>query len=140
MDSSTRAKIVRCFGEQPEGMRFRPATPSQLAAFEQEFGPIPTDHRWFLAHCGGGVVGSEWVDGIEGLADTHHRFRTERAQGYWSLLDGVFVIGLDGGGNYYGIDTANGRILVQDHDFGGLHELARSYEEFLLAGIVENPR
>jgi len=50
-------------------------------------------------------------------------------------MRGVFVIGWDGFGNPYGIDAATGRILVEDHNFGGIHEMAASFAEFLAMGL-----
>ncbi|MBC7967699.1 MAG: SMI1/KNR4 family protein, partial [Fuerstia sp.] len=95
--------------------------------FENVFGSIPTDYRWYLATCGGGVIGSEWVDDITQLKDSHLKFSSEG----WTM-NNVFVIGWDGGGNPMGIDRATGRILVEDHDFGGIHVLANSFADFVL--------
>ena len=47
-------------------------------------------------------------------------------------MKGVFVIGWDGSGNPFGIEEATGRILVEDHNFGGIHELASSLAHFIL--------
>jgi hypothetical protein len=51
-------------------------------------------------------------------------------------MDGVFVIGWDGAGNPFGIETATGKILVEDHNFGGIHEMASSFEAFLERGLL----
>jgi hypothetical protein len=102
-----------------------------VTAFESDFEPIPDDYRWFLPECGGGTVGSEWVNGIAELPDTHRKFRAESArENGWSMR-GVFVIGWDGSGNPFGIETSTGKILVEDHDFGGVHEMAESFGAFL---------
>lgn len=112
-----------------------PATEDQLQAFEVAFGPIPDEFRWFLSACGGGPVGSEWVDSIDELPDTHRKFREEvRMPHGWTLAD-TFVIGWDGGGNPYGIHAPTGRLLVEDHDFGGIHEMAPSFAAFLARGL-----
>jgi hypothetical protein len=114
-----------------------PAAEAELQAFEAEFGPIPPDFRWFLAACGGGPVGSEWVDSIEKLPATHRKFRAEYGPpSGWSLAD-VFVIGWDGWGNPYGIHIPSGRILVEDHN-GGIHEIATSFASFLAKGLSLN--
>ena len=107
-----------------------PADEEELRAFEAEFGPIPADFRWFLVACGGGPVGCEWVDDIRELSATHRKFRAESGRGGWTLAD-VFVIGWDGAGNPYGIHTPSGRVLVEDHNFGGIHEMAPSFAAFL---------
>jgi hypothetical protein len=112
-----------------------PATEDQLRAFEGEFGTIPADFRWFLAACGGGPVGSEWVDSIDELPDTHRKFRAEFGPPRgWTMAD-VFVIGWDGWGNPYGIHAPTGRVLVEDHDFGGVYEMAPSFAAFLAKGL-----
>jgi hypothetical protein len=41
-------------------------------------------------------------------------------------MDGVFVIGWDGGGNPFDIQATSRKVLVEDHDFGGIHEMADS--------------
>ena len=103
---------------------------------ESAFGPIPSDFRWFWMHCGGGTIGSEWVDGIDELADTHAKFNAEsQIENGWTM-DGVFVIGWDGSGNPFDIETSSGRILVEDHHFGGIHEMALSFEAFLERGLL----
>lgn len=103
-----------------------PATAEAISQFEVEFGQIPPPFRWFLAACGGGPVGSEWVDDITALAATHRRFREE-----FSNLDGLFVIGWDGRGDPFGIEEASGRVLGVDHDNGEVFERAPSFEAFL---------
>jgi hypothetical protein len=134
MDESLRQAILEVWRSLPEEMRHAPATPARLEAFESCFGPIPDDFRWFLAECGGGAVGSEWVDGIERLAGTHRKFRQELGPGGWTSHE-VFVIGWDGAGNPFGIHRAQGSVLVEDHTFGGVHKLAESFAEFLARGL-----
>jgi hypothetical protein len=136
MDERLRDSIRRAFAAMPDGCRYAPATDTQLRTFEQEFGPIPDDFRWFLTECGGGVCGSEWIDGICELARTHQKFRAELGPGGWTIAN-VFVIGWDGGGNPYGIDRGTGRIVVEDHDFGGIHVMAPSLGDFLARGLLD---
>jgi hypothetical protein len=136
MDDSKRIQISNAFAALPDGCKYAVATESQLDAFESTFGPIPSVYRWFLMNCGGGTVGSEWVDGINELVHTHRKFAAESAiQNGWTLK-GVFVIGWDGAGNPFGIDTATGKILVEDHNFGGIHEMSPSFETFLERGLL----
>ncbi len=136
MNESLKQRIVQAFSRIPEGFRSRPASEEELQAFEDGFGTIPEDFRWFLKACGGGAVGSEWTDGIEELPETHRQFRKGLEDGFWTM-SGVFIIGSDGGGNPYGIEVATGRIIVEDHDFGGIHEMAPSFEEFLKKGLLK---
>ncbi len=87
-------------------------------------------------HCDGGTIGCEWVDGIDELADTQAKFNSEsQIDNVWTM-DGVFVIGWDGSGNPFGIETSTGKILVEDHHFGGIHEMAPSFEAFLELGLL----
>ena len=134
MNESTQSAIAAACGGLPGGCRHAPATEEQLLEFERNFGAIPDDYRWFLKACGGGVCGSEWIDGIEALPETHRKFQEESALGGWTML-GVFVIGRDASGNPFGIEASTGRILVEDHDFGGIHEKSASFEKLLLKGF-----
>ncbi|MDR3619545.1 MAG: SMI1/KNR4 family protein [Paludisphaera borealis] len=108
------------------------ATEEALLQFESDFGPIPPTFRWFLANCGGGVVGSEWVDDIVELSETHRRFREE-----FPASVGLFVIGWDGRGDPFGIDAASEKVLGVDHDNGNLFEVAPNFEAFL-AKVLAN--
>jgi hypothetical protein len=94
-----------------------------LEAFEAEFGAIPGDYRWYLAECGGGVIGSEWIDGIEELAVTHRKIREGQRRGFYRIAR-FFPLGWDGFGNAYGYDLETGHIVMEDHNFGGVHEMA----------------
>lgn len=136
MDESKRKQIADAFAALPDGCKCAVATASELIAFEEAFAPIPDDFRWLLMQCGGGTIGSEWVDGIHELAETHRKFNAESdIENGWTM-DGVFVIGWDGSGNPFGIETATGKILVEDHNVGGIHEMAPSFEAFLERGLL----
>ncbi len=128
--STLESLIIAAHRALPEDIRSAPATIEELAAFESNFGPIPPAYRWYLEHCGGGVAGSEWLDDIHRLAKSHRKFQNECGEGGWTLRD-VFIIGWDGGGNPFGISTKTGEVVVEDHDFGGIHVLAPSFETFL---------
>ena len=104
----------------------------ELADFEARYCSIPADFRWFLAECGGGSVGSEWVDDITELPHSHDKFRREAAHpNGWTMCD-VFVIGWDGAGNPFGIHTPTNELRVEDHNFGGVHRMAESFAQFSL--------
>lgn len=53
-------------------------------------------------------------------------------------MEGVFVLGWDGAGNPFGIETTTGKLLVEDHNFGRAHEMASSFEAFLEQGLLTN--
>jgi hypothetical protein len=112
---------------------YTPATKEQLVEFEEVHGPIPAEFREFLLVVGGGAVGSEWIDGIEGLRETHRKFKRECVPGGWTLTE-TFIIGWDGAGNPMGINEKSGAVVVEDHNFGGIHVLAPTFEEFLRRG------
>ncbi len=48
----------------------------------------------------------------------------------------VFVIGWDGAGNPFGVHAQTGKLMVEDHNFGEVHELAASFPEWLARGLV----
>lgn len=117
-------------------MRYQPAQPVALAGFESAFGPIPAEFRWFLSDCGGGVVGSEWVDGISQLEATHEKFKREKSADGWSSR--MFVIGWDGAGGPFGIEPVSGAVVVEDHNVGDVRQLAPSFEDFLVRGLCQD--
>ncbi len=123
------------FWKLPDGCRYAPASEAEIEAFEAEFGAIPADFRRFLSELGGGTIGSKWVDGIADLPATHRKFQEESAIANGWTMKNVFLIGWDGSGNPFGIEVRTGRILVEDHDFGGVHEMSSSFQSFLLDGL-----
>lgn len=137
MTTPQQQSIVEAHSALPDGCRCAPASDEALAAFEAQFGPIPPDYRWYLRRCGGGVIGSEWIDGIKDLAETHRQVREGQQNGFYALRD-FFPIGWDGGGNPYGFDLKSGRIVTEDHDFGGIHDVASDFFDLLtLKGLLK---
>ena len=135
MSLSELEHLSSAWHSRPSSMRYAPATEAQLVEFEETHGPIPAKFREFLSVLGGGVVGSEWIDGIEQLRETHRKFQDERSSNGWSLSE-TFIIGWDVTGNPMGIDAKTGAVVVEDHTFGGIHVLAPSFEEFLRRGLA----
>jgi len=86
-----------------------------------------------LTECGGGVVGSEWVDDIEHLAASHRKYEHERGAGYWRST--MFVIGWDGGGQPFGIDPMTHAVIVEAD--GEVRALSHSMEHFLIRGLTD---
>ena len=138
MNESKRKQLAKAFAALPDECKYATATEGQLLDFESRFGPIPDDFRWFLIHCGGGIIGSEWVDGIEKLPETHLKFMAESAIGNGWTMKGVFIIGWDGAGNPFGIETATGRIVTEDHNFAGIHEISPSFDAYVERGLPPN--
>ena len=136
MDATLKQQIADAFNALPDGCRYPAASEDELAAFEADFASIPEDFRWFLATCGGGTVGSDWVDDINRLRDSHRKFDAESsADGGWTMRD-VFVIGWDGSGNPFGVHAPTGKLIVEDHDFGGIHDMAGSFSDFLVGRLL----
>ena len=134
MNERLQDSLVKAWRDLPAELRFAPATQDQLREFESIFGSIPLQFRWFLEVCGGGVVGSEWVDDVLRLAESHRKYRREFGPGGWTMVD-VFIIGWDGAGNPMGINVKTGQVIVEDHNFGGIHQLASSFLDFLSDGL-----
>ena len=68
MNEMLKEAVVVTFANLPDDCRSKPATEEQLKKFETRFGEIPSDFRWYLATCGGGVCGQVWIDNIRPLA------------------------------------------------------------------------
>ena len=135
LSPEAKQKIQEHIDAMPEALRCEPATEEQLREFEASYGEIPAEYRWFLLTCGGGHFGSEELDDIFRLTGSHAKFRREFGPPRGWTMSGVFVIGWDGACNPFGIETASGRVVVEDHNFGGSHELAPSLEVFMLKGL-----
>ncbi|MFG6460745.1 SMI1/KNR4 family protein [Roseateles sp. DXS20W] len=133
MEQPTTAQLLQAWKQLPESIRYQPATQPQIDAFESQHGPIPPTYREFLLQFGGGAVGSEWLDGVDQLANTHAKFRRERSLHAWRL-DDAFVIGWDGAGNPLAI-SREGAVVVEDHNFGGVHRLASSLMAYVARGL-----
>lgn len=132
---SSKQKIQRHIAAMPDALRRAPATEEQLRGFEATFGAIPDDFRWFLLTCGGGYFGSNEIDDLLSLTESHAKFERESGPPRGWTMQGVFIIGWDGAGDPFGIETSTGRVVTEDHNFGGIHELAPSLEEFMLRGL-----
>ena len=140
MTADVDASLLHAWQTLPDSCRSAPATHEELAAFEREYGPIPPTYRRFLETFGGGVVGHQWLDSIAELPASHRKFEAERkAEGGWTM-EAVFIIGWDGSGNPLGLHLHTGELLVEDHDFGGIHRVADSFEAFLAAGLLGDNR
>src|SRR5512139_1351938 len=137
MSPSAFSSLLNVWQSRPAEIRYPGATEAELQEFESEHGSIPNEYRLFLSAFGGGVVGAEWVDGIHQLRETHEKFKRESGANGWSLKD-TFVIGWDGAGNPFGIHLPSGAVVVEDHNFGGVHEMAPSFEVFLREGLHPN--
>jgi len=112
-------------------MREPLASESKLIEFEKQFRPIPEDMRWLLKNVGGGYVTAEPTYNIEKLFKAHRDY--ELSPNVKSFFP-VFSLGVDGGGNFFGLEDGGVRVLIWDHDFGGVYELAPTFDSFILDG------
>ena len=135
LSNDAKNRIERHIEALPESLKRKPATHEEINDFESKYTKIPEDYRWFLLACGGGIFGSEEFDSIDELQKTYIKFikESEHSKG-WTMRD-VFIIGWDGSGNPFGIDTSTGKILLEDHTFGGIHQIAENLQEYMLKGI-----
>lgn len=81
-------------------------------------------YRNWLIQTGGGPIGSDWFDGINDLQQSQEKLKSEP----WSISG--FVIGWDGAGNPIVLSN-NGEVLTEDHNFGGVHKVASSFNALL---------
>ena len=132
MNEAEQATIRDAWLALPASVRGALASEDELVSFEVRYGSIPTEFRWFLSVCGGGPIGSEWVDSIRELPGSHDKFQREFGPPRGWTMEQVFVIGWDGSGNPFGIHTPTGELRVEDHNFGGVHRIAESFTHFLL--------
>ncbi len=127
--------ILKLWKSREPGISYPPASEGAIADFEDVFKIVPEDYRWFLLNCGGGVIGSEWVEGIDELFSTHTKFNEECALEHgWTIKDS-FIIGWDGSGSPIAIDR-KGKIVVESEDDGKIYELAPTLEYWLLDNLV----
>ena len=124
-----RKKIKKLWFELPEGMRYKPASEEEILDFESSFSEVPEPYKWFLKECGSGVVGSEWLDGIHELRDSHKKFLNEE----WSSHNN-FLIGWDGGGSPISL-TSNGTVVVEYLGVQDIQIIAKSLEDFIMKGL-----
>jgi hypothetical protein len=81
-------------------------------------------YREWLIRTGGGPIGADWFDGLYELEVSQSKLTQEN----WNITG--FVIGWDGAGNPI-VMTKDGSIKTEDHNFGGIHEIAKSFTDLL---------
>ena len=130
MTATQQQQIKDAHFELPEDCRYTAASAEELDDFESDFGAIPSDYRWYLAECGGGVIGCEWIDGIEELTSTHRKVQEGQRRGFYRIPR-FFPLGWDGAGNPSGYNQETGHIVTEDHDSGGIYDLASDFYSLL---------
>ena len=135
MISSDNKKAIKKIWYSREGdLSNSISNDDDIANFIKTFGEIPDDYVWFLKTCGGGVVGSEWIDSISELHSSHEKFIEECKFSNGYTIGESFIIGWDGGGNPIAIQS-DGKVITQWHDSGKIDVLAESFEKWLLIGL-----
>lgn len=92
---------------------------------------IGLDHPLYtewLTRTGGGPIGADWFDSPGDLIKSNEKMKEED----WDV-SGV-CIGWDGMGNPI-VVASDGKLIVPDHDFGGVHVYAESFEDCLRKGV-----
>jgi hypothetical protein len=116
-----------------------PVPESEVARAERRLkAKFPADYREFVLRYGGAQLGHLFVCGLrptelggpEDLVTTlSERFRSQLLPPFASMV----VVAADQGGNPIGFLPPRRAVVTHDHDFGGRHEVAADFEEFLLA-------
>ena len=135
ISEESKKTILEFWKAREPGISYPPASEKQIEDFEGVCRAIPEDYRWFLLNCGGGVIGSEWVDSIDELHSTHTKFDEECAIENGWTIGNSFIIGWDGSGSPIAIDP-EGKIIVEWEADSEVYQLASSLEEWLLNGLV----
>ena len=106
--------------------------------------PFATDYREFLLVFGAAMVGPYPIFGLRpvevmgddewSVVDMTQRYRNDGVPG----SDAWVVFSEDHAGNPIGMD-ASGKVWIHDHDFGGVMELAASFEEYIRNQCLKLP-
>ncbi len=102
----------------------------QVDAILEKFGVNDPVYREWLILTGGGPIGPDWYDTLSELQESQDKFESEKD--FWSISG--FLIGWDGAGNPVALLTS-GEVITEDHNFGGVHQLAPSFEALLEANV-----
>jgi cell wall assembly regulator SMI1 len=122
-----------------------PVPVKDVAAAEKLLGvKFPRDYREFVSRYGGAQLGNLFVVGLRasarGVPDDLVTTQTERFRPQLpETLSKMVVIATDQGGNPIGFLPRKKAIFTHDYDFGGRHEVASDFEDFVLA-LLEHER
>jgi len=120
--------IIEKYKKQYEAVIDGPASEEavdKLLAHYQVVNPL---YRNWLIETGGGPIGSDWYDTLAELDES----QTSLQNDLWTISG--FVIGWDGAGNPL-VLCEDGKIITEDHDFGGIHNVAFSFEALLVKHV-----
>ena len=137
MEKSTIEKINDFFANN----MIAKGTPSNLEEIvhaEKELGiQFDKDYVYFLLNYGGTLIKNKEIYGLhnselmgeDSIISLTKRFREEESE----HLDWL-IIGTDYAGNPIGI-SKEGKVLLQDYDYGELNVLSESFEDYILKAL-----
>jgi len=115
---------IQKYKQQYEGTFNGSLSPEEVDAVLSQYDVTDAIYIHWLIETGGGPIGPDWYDGINELKESQKKLINEK----WNVSG--FVIGWDAAGNPV-VLQGNGAIVTEDHNFGGVHVVASSFEELL---------
>ena len=120
--------LIEKYKQQYQGAYNGSVSADSVDQILDQFGIVYESYRNWLIQTGGGPIGSNWFDGIEELILSQEKLKSES----WSISG--FVIGWDGAGNPI-VLCKTGEIITEDHNFGGVHQVASSFDQLLASHL-----
>ena len=139
MEISTIEKIEDFFKKNPIA-KGEPATQEEIVNAEKELGiKFQKDYIFFLLNYGGSMIKNQEIYGFHNselmdetdIVELTELYREDGGKEKW------LIIGTDYSGNSIGIDE-NGKIIVNDHDFGEEFVLGETFEDYILKSLSDN--
>ena len=137
MEKSTIEKLNDFFASNMI-VKGTPSNLEDIVHAEKELGiKFDKDYVYFLLHFGGSLIKSYEIYGLhnsemmgeDSIISLTKRFREdEREHQDW------LIIGTDYSGNPIGINQ-EGKVLLQDYDYGELNVLGESFEDYILKSL-----
>lgn len=135
MRPDTWRLLDEALGSPPTLRAREGATVDEVAAAGGALGvTMPDDYVEFLLRVGGAIVGPYPVFGLRFADAMEPRDVVQMTQSFrsdWGIPQDWLVISMDHAGNPFAIKPS-GNVVLRDHDFGGTHAVADSFESFLL--------
>ena len=97
-------------------------------AILDEYGIADKFYRDWLVQTGGGPIGADWFDGVDELKNSQTNLKAQE----WTVKG--FVVGWDGAGNPI-VMKESGELVTEDHNFGGVHKVAKSFKELVANSV-----
>ena len=120
--------IIDKYKIQYESVMYGPVSSNKVKSILHKYNVQNPLYSQWLTRTGGGPIGPEWFDGVHELEESQKKFNTEA----WSIKG--FVVGWDGAGNPMVLQP-NGEIITEDHNFGGVHLVASSFDTLLAQNV-----